>query len=63
MIYLLSCNQCYVKYVGETTLSLHKRINLHRRAKYGCKYVIKHFKDFYAGTSFSVLIIELFAGT
>ena len=55
MIYLLSCNHCNVQYVGETTLPLHKTINLHRRVKFGC--------DLWVGTSFSVQIIDLFPGT
>ena len=63
VIYFLSCNQCNVQYVGETTLPLHKRINLHKRAKFGCKYVIKHFKDVCVGASLSVQIAELFPVT
>ena len=49
MVYLSSCNQCNVHYVGEITVPLHKRINLHRRAKSRCKYNIKHFKDVCVG--------------
>ena len=49
--------------VSQTTLPLHKRINLHRKAKYGCKYVIKHFKDVCIGASFPVQISEVFPGT
>ena len=63
MIYSLPCNQCNVQYVGDTTLPLHKRINLYRRAKSGCEYGIKHFKDVWIGASFSIQIIEVFAGT
>ena len=63
MIYLLSCNQCNVQYVGEITFLLKERINLHRRAKSGCEYVIKYFKDVCVGASPSVQIIELFSGT
>ena len=64
MIYLqLSCNQCNVRYVGETTLLLHKGISLHRRAKSGCEDVMKHFKDVCVGASSSVQITEVFPGT
>ena len=63
MIYLLSCNQCNVQYVGETTLPLHKRINLHSRADPGCKNAIIHFKNVCVHASFSVQIIEAFPGT
>ena len=63
MIYLLPCNHCNVQYVRETTLPLHKTINLHKWAKSGCEYVIKHFKDICIGESFSVQIIKVFLGT
>ena len=63
MIHLLSCNLCNVQYVGETTLPLHKRINLHKRAKSGCEHVIKRFKHVCVDASFSVQIIEVFPGT
>ena len=55
MINLVSCNQCNVQHVCETTLPLHERINLYRRTQSGVKYVIK---DVY-----SVQIIEVFTGT
>ena len=54
LIYLLSCRNCNFQYVGETTIPLHKRINIHRKAKSGCEYFIKHFKDSCKGSSFSV---------
>ena len=52
----------YSVYVGETTLPLHRRINLHRRVKSACEYVIKNVKDVCVGASFSVQIIEIFYG-
>ena len=63
LIYLLSCNNCNIQYVGETAIPLHKRINIHRKAKTGCEYVIKHFKETCAGASFSIQILEKFVGT
>ena len=54
VVYLLSCNQCNVQYASETALPLHKRINLHRRAKSGCENDIKYFKDVCIGASFPV---------
>ena len=62
LIYLLSCNNCNIQYVGETALPLHKRINIHRKAKTGCEYVIKHFKETCKGASFNVQILEKFVG-
>ena len=49
--------------IAETTLPLHKRINIHRRDKSGCEYVIRHFKDVCFGASFSFQIIEVFPCT
>ena len=63
MIYLLSCNQCNVRYLGESTLPIHARINLHRRVKSRFEYVIKHFKNVCVGASFSVHIIEVLPRT
>ena len=60
VIYLLSCNQCYVQYIGETTFPLHKRINDHKKGKSGSQYVVKYIKDVCIGASFSVQIIEVF---
>ena len=44
-------------------MPLHERRNLHRRAKSGCEYGIKHFKDICLGVSFSIQTIEVFPGT
>lgn len=65
MIYLLSCNECNVQYVSETatSLSLHKRINVHSRTEFGCDDIIKHFKDDCVCASFLVQIPEIFSGT
>ena len=63
LIYLLSCNRCNIQYVGETTIPLHKRINIHRTSKTGCEHNIKHFKEHCVGASFNVQILEIFQGT
>ena len=57
------CNQCNVQYLSETTLLLHKRINLHRKPKSGCECAIQHFKDVCVRAFFIVQIIEVFPGT
>ena len=62
VIFFFFCNECRVQYGSESTLPLHKRINLHRRAKFGCENVIKHFKDFCISASFSVQIIQVLSG-
>ena len=63
VIYLLSCTECHIQYVGETTLPLHKRMNIHRKAKTGCENIIKHFKDSCPQAKFTVQIIEKFIGS
>ena len=30
-VYLLTCKSCFVQYVGESVIPLHKRINIHRK--------------------------------
>ena len=62
LIYLLSCTNCNVQYVGETTIKLSNRMNIHRTAKTGCKHMINHFKEACPGASFSIQVIELFEG-
>ena len=63
VIYLLSCSECHIQYVGETALPLHKRMNIHRKAKTGCENIIKHFKDSCPQAYFTVQIIEKFIGS
>ena len=61
LIYLLTCRNCSIQYVGETTIPLHKRINIHRTAKTGCEHIIKH-KECCKDSSFQIQIIEYFEG-
>ena len=63
MISLLPSYQCNVQYAAETTLPLHKGINLHGSAKSRCEYVIKHLKDVSVGASYLIQITEVFHGT
>ena len=52
-----------IQYVGETALPLHKRINIHRNSKSGCKHIIKHFRNDCARSSFTIQILEILPGT
>ena len=63
LIYLLTCINCNIQYVGETTIPLHKRINIHRTAKTGCEHVINHYRECCKGYSFKIQIVEHFQGT
>ena len=58
-IYVLKCNACCKLYVGETSLSLRLRINLHRQHvnhnRYGFLKVSKHIQN--CGGKFSVIPI------
>ena len=63
IIYLLSCEGCNMQYVGETTVPLHKRINIHRTSKSGCTNIINHKKEFCPKSEFRIQIIEAFTGS
>ena len=63
LIYILTCKNCNIQYVGETVLPVNKRINIHRKAKSGCERVIKHFRNDSARSSIIIQIFELFPGT
>ena len=63
IIYLLSCEGCNMQYVGETTVPLHKRINIHRTSKSGCTNIITHKKEFCPKSEFRIQIIEAFTGS
>ena len=62
MIYLVTCCTCNIQYVVETALTLHKRIHIHRTAKSGCEYMIKHFRNNCDRSSFSIQLFETFKG-
>ena len=51
-----------IQHVGKTALPLHECINKHRRAKFGCEYMIMHFWHDCVGSSFSIQILEVFEG-
>ena len=63
LVYLLTCSSCNLQYVGETTIPLHRRINIHRTSKTGCEHMINHYKEVCVGSHFTVQIIEYFSGT
>ena len=48
--------------MGETTLPLHKRINIHRTSKSGCENIISHFSGPCKGHTFSIQVLEKFEG-
>ena len=61
-IYLLTCDGCKMQYVGENIILLHKRINIHRTSKKGCKVLIDHFENVCPNSSFSVQVVEKLEG-
>ena len=63
LIYLLTCKNCNIQYVGKTALPLHKRINIHRKDKSRYKHMIKNFRNDCAGFLFTIQILEIFPGT
>ena len=71
VVYLLTCNNCALQYVGETVRPLGERIAGHRRcirdfAKgniHGCKILSEHFnKDTCKGSEFTIRILEKLEG-
>ena len=61
-IYLLTCNGCGMQYVGESIISLHKRMNIHRKNKSGCERMIEHFTEICKDATFSIQILEKLEG-
>ena len=69
VIYLITCNRCYLQYVGETAQKLNERINFHKTGfrhptKHGhCKILSDHFNvGMCKGASYKVQIIEKLEG-
>lgn len=48
--------------MGEATLQLNKQISINRNAKAGWENMIKHFREFCTGPSFSIQVSEMFNG-
>ena len=67
LIYLLSCDNCKLQYVGQTVQPLHKRANGHRSGRLGqtgCKLLTEHMQTFpCSGYSFSVQVLQFLTGT
>ena len=61
-IYLLSCKNCGLQYVGESIRPVNLRMNTHRKAKQGCEISINHYKHVCPGATFSIQIIEKLEG-
>jgi len=69
LVYLLTCNNCALQYVGETVCSLHERIYGHQNAikdlakglVHGCKKLPEHFNN---GTckDYTIRILENLGG-
>ena len=57
---MFTYNTCYIQYVGEIALPLHKRINIHQTAKLVVNIWSNIFKNDCAGSSFSIQILEIF---
>ena len=70
LIYLLTCNNCSLQYVGETVLKLNERFAFHNTCfrnpiKYGfCRILSEHFnKGPCKGAEYSVRILEKINGS
>ena len=61
-IYLLTCKNCSIKYVGESITPVNLRMNINRKGKSGCEHFINHCKNVCAGASFSIHVLEKLDG-
>ena len=61
-IYLLTCTKCFIQYVGESVITVNRRMNIHRRGKTGCEILIDHFTNVCSGSSFTIQILEKLPG-
>ena len=53
---------CNIQYVGETIIPFHKRNNIHRTAKDGCKHEVRHCNEVCDGHHFEYRILEKLPG-
>ena len=63
VIYLMTCDNCNVQYVGETTTPLNERMNRHKSPSSGCQHVMDHVSGTCVGSTFSVQILENLSGS
>ena len=59
---MLTCLFCNIQYVGETIIPFHKRNNIHRTAKDGCKHEVRHCNEVCDGHHFEYRILEKLPG-
>ena len=61
IVYLLTCNECNIQYVGETIQPFNERLNGHRTSKVGCQHIINH-KSICASHSYTYQVLEKLPG-
>ena len=61
VIYLFTCSDCSMQYIGQTTQPLHIRINAHRSCvkRNGSTFLYKHFNDGHSFENATVQIIDV----
>ena len=59
---MLTCLVCNIQYVGETIIPFHKRNNIHRTAKDGCKHLFRQSDEVCDGHHFEYRILEKLPG-
>ena len=62
IVYLLTCNECNIQYVGETIQPFNERMNGHRSSKAGCQHILDH-KDVCSDHNYSYQILEKLPGS
>ena len=62
-IYLLTCKNCNVQYVGESITPVNIRMNQHRTSTIGCSHMINHYENVCENASFFIQILEKLEGS
>ena len=57
-IYLLTCNDGRVQYVGESLAPLNKTMNIYRKEKPGCEILVNHCKNVCENASFTIQNVQ-----
>ena len=62
VIYLITCGECGIQYVGQTTQPLHIRLNAHRSCvkRNGSTFLYKHFNDGHSFDKANIQIIDVY---
>ena len=61
-IYLLTCKNFGIQYVGDSITPVNLRMNIHQKGKSGCEHSINYYKNACKGAGLSIHILEKLEG-